>query len=165
MAFWRWFSELPFRWDMYPFPGGYPFRFPSNKPGCQRPRLRALSMATLGIRHVLRCPKDVQLMMRRKVPRRLKDAWWTWRQVVIDTSHMLHVGDIYLRFPFECGHFSTLCRWIIHTWNIWVWYENLSKIWHHHVRSPNCFPQQFAMKDGVAVATGYTKIAERSIDE
>ena len=36
-----------------------------------------LSMATLAARHVLRCPKDVQLMMRRKVPRRLKDPWET----------------------------------------------------------------------------------------
>ena len=49
--------------------------------------------------------------------------------------------------------------------------EHLGLIWKlEQDLAPPCeisklFSQQFAMKDGVAVAMGYMKIAERSIDE
>ncbi len=79
-----------YNWIRGPPCKSYYFEFGSQKPrviliryrGMPMTKAMGLSMAALGS-HVLRCPKDVQLMMRRKVPRRLKDPWWVepWGQV------------------------------------------------------------------------------------
>ena len=146
MAFWRWFSELPFRWDMgiHSLEGipldshptnrvandlGYgPFNgHTGNSPCFTLPEGCSAYDAEKGAEEVERCLVNLAT----------SGDWYF--------PHAPCRG--YLpTFPLECGHFSTLCRWIIHTWNIWVWYENLSKIWHHHVRFPNCFPSNLPWK-------------------